>query len=89
MERLRDKQSQILLFAVNKEVPFDNNESERSIRMAKLKQKISGCFRSDVGSEAFSCIHTYLSTAKKQKQNLFQAIKNALEVKIVDIPPLL
>ncbi len=79
LERLRDRETQILLFAVKKEVPFDNNESERSLRMAKLKQKISGCFRSKVGSEAFSRIHTYLSTVRKQDKNLFQAIKNALQ----------
>jgi transposase len=52
-------------FADDLTVPFSNNETERSLRMAKLHKKISGCFQSEDGARAFATIRSYLATARK------------------------
>lgn len=74
----RDKKEQILLFLKNKAIPFDNNLAERDLRMIKLKQKISGCFRSKHGAEIFCTIRSYISTIRKQDYPVWEAIKQAL-----------
>ena len=60
----RDKKEEILLFLKNKSIPFDNNLAERDLRMIKLKQKISGCFRSKYGAEIFCVIRSYIGSEK-------------------------
>lgn len=64
----------IFNFLENPVIPFDNNGSERGIRKLKVKQKISGCFRSDVGADAFHAIHSIADTAWKNNQSPLDAI---------------
>ena len=62
---LRDLRSEATRFATDLGVPFTNNEAERSLRMAKLHQKISGCFQSEGHARAFAVLRSYLDTARK------------------------
>lgn len=66
--RLDEREVEVLRFATDFRVPFDNNLSERDLRMIKLQQKISGCWRTTQGAERFLAIRSYLSTARKQGQ---------------------
>lgn len=72
--RLRDRRADVLRFLYDPTVPFTNNLAEQDGRMMKVKQKISGGFRSDEGAEDFGIIRTMLSTARKQGWNLLQAL---------------
>ena len=71
---MREYRDEVLRFITDLRVPFDNNQAERNLRMPKLKQKVSGCFRSETGVDAFAVIRSYLSTPRKQSANLFQSL---------------
>lgn len=85
LEVFRDRLQEVLLFLYRENVPFDNNQAERDIRMMKLKQKISGCFRSRNGAETFCRIRSYISTVKKQNKNVWQALVLAMHGNPVDL----
>jgi transposase len=66
LERLRDYENDVLRFMDNEHIPFSNNLGENDIRMTKVQQKISGCFRSVNGAQIFCRVRSYLSTCRKQ-----------------------
>ena len=77
LDRLGDFKENTLAFMYHGMVPFDNNLGERDMRMAKLKQKIPGCFRSSDGGRYFARIRGYLSTLRKTRQNMLAGIESA------------
>ena len=77
-ERLKNNETAVLLFAKDPYVPFTNNRAERDLRMAKVKQKISGCFRHNRYAQAYCRISSYLQTMANQGVNPLVAIQLAL-----------
>jgi transposase len=73
IDRLHSQKPWVLRFLHRFDVPFDNSQAERDIRMLKVQQKVSGCFRSQAGAHAFCRIRGYLSTMRKQNHTSFSS----------------
>lgn len=82
LERLVKYEEAVLLFASNSHVAFTNNRAERDLRMAKVKQKISGCFRNEKYAHAYCRISSYLQTMANKGVNSLVAIQMALSGEI-------
>ena len=76
LARLATHREDVLRFATDFRVPFDNNQAERDVRMVKLQQKISGGWRSDTGAHAFLDVRSYLSTARKHQQSAMDVLRD-------------
>ena len=79
LRRMKKYKTEHLRFVTDENVPFDNNQAERDLRMLKAKTKISGCFRADNGGEVFANIKSYTSTLRKNGLNIFDGIRNAFK----------
>jgi transposase len=77
--RLDAHRDEVLRSLDDTRVPFDNNQSERDLRMVKLQQKISGCWRTLAGAEAFLTVRSYVSTARKHGMNPLAVLRQLFE----------
>lgn len=84
LERLRDFEVETLRFMTDKNVPFTNNQSENDIRMTKVQQKISGCFRSIEGAQIFCRVRSYLSTCRKNSISATDALNTLFSGSLPD-----
>lgn len=83
LKRLKKHQAGIMEYAFTEEVPFTNNQAERDIRGAKIKQKISNSFRTQQGAENYVRIQGFISTIRKHEMNVFQAIVTVFNKKAI------
>ena len=76
LSRLRQYEDGVLAFALESGVPFTNNQAERDLRPAKVKQKVSGCFRTKAGAHMYARLQATVSTFRKQGLNVFATLRD-------------
>ncbi len=79
-KRLKKRRNQLFTFLYYQEVPFDNNGSEQAIRNVKVKQKVSGSFRSERGAEIFAILRSVFDTINKKGGNPFESMRLAVNL---------
>jgi len=82
LDRLRERKAETLLFMRDVLVPYTNNLAERDVRPFKVKEKVSGCFRSIQAAINFCILRSFISTCIKQKASVYKALKNLFEGKL-------
>ena len=87
LERLREYETETLRFMTDRLVPFTNNQGENDIRMTKVQQKISGCFRSFQGAQIFCRVRSYLSTCRKHGVAPTEALQTLFSGNLPDFIP--
>ncbi len=85
LDRLREFETETLRFMTDPLVPFTNNQCENDLRMTKVQQKISGCFRSFEGAQIFCRVRSYLSTCRKHDIQPTEALQALFEGRLSDI----
>jgi transposase len=85
LERLLNYEQETLRFMTDVDVPFTNNQGENDIRMTKVHQKISGCFRSQGGADIFCRVRSYVSTCRKNNLSATEALTLLFEGKLPDL----
>jgi len=78
LDRLETHEDSVLAFLHYFRVPFTNNQAEQDIRMIKVKQKVSGAFRTFEGAGLFATIRSYISTVRMQGRSIFLELQTAI-----------
>ena len=79
IERMLGYKQYVLAYAFDKNIPFTNNQAERDLRHIKIKLKISGCFRSELGTRIYARISSFISTLKKNKMNILENLTSLFQ----------
>ena len=85
--RIQKHKAKVLLFLNDLSVPFTNNDAERDLRMTKVRQKVSGCFRTKGGAENFCVLRTVIETARKQGWDILETLKKIADQLILNLKP--